>query len=247
MTEHTTHYEDCGCLSKRFAERIAELERDNRNMHSLNDGMRETVAELEANAEELMAEVKMYGAANGELKDALDEALTELAATMNALSAAHEALTSAESALSMSAIDEFFCIESSGNAMRAVKEQQARITELEAKLSREKESVEIANQQWSEWMTRARALDALIAVKEEEAETCIVALEKRVQQAETELELQLNWKEHILRLETELAALKGRRCEGCRYWLANGCPQIGGWHPADFSCSEWQPLPEARP
>ncbi len=100
MTEHTTHYEDCGCLSKRFAERIAELERDNRNMHSLNDGMRETVAELEANAEELMAEVKMYGAANGELKDALDEALTELAATMNALSAAHEALTSAESALS---------------------------------------------------------------------------------------------------------------------------------------------------
>ena len=26
MTEHTTHYEDCGCLSKRFAERIAELE-----------------------------------------------------------------------------------------------------------------------------------------------------------------------------------------------------------------------------
>ena len=156
MTEHTTHYEDCGCLSKRFAERIAELERDNRNMHSLNDGMRETVAELEANAEELMAEVKMYGAANGELKDALDEALTELAATMNALSAAHEALTSAE--------------------------------------------------------------------------TCIVALEKRVQQA-----------------ETELAALKGRRCEGCRYWLANGCPQIGGWHPADFSCSEWQPLPETRP
>ena len=79
-------------------------------------------------------------------------------------------------------------------------------------------------------MTRARALDALIAVKEEEAETCIVALEKRVQQA-----------------ETELAALKGRRCEGCRYWLANGCPQIGGWHPADFSCSEWQPLPETRP
>ena len=80
MTEHTTHYEDCGCLSERFAERIAELERDNRNMHSLNDGMRETVAELEANAEELMAEVKMYGAANGELKDALDKALTELAA-----------------------------------------------------------------------------------------------------------------------------------------------------------------------
>lgn len=149
MTEHTTHYEDCGCLSKRFAERIAELERDNRNMHSLNDGMRETVAELEANAEELMAEVKMYGAANGELKDALDEALTELAATMNALSAAHEALTSAESALS-----------------------------------------------------------GVLA---------------------------------------DLAALKGRRCEGCRYWLANGCPQIGGWHPADFSCSEWQPLPETRP
>jgi len=64
---------------------------------------------------------------------------------------------------------------------------RARIAELEAKLSREKESAEIANQQWSEWMTKARAFDALIAVKEEEAETCIVALEKRVQQAETEL------------------------------------------------------------
>ena len=53
--------------------------------------------------------------------------------------------------------------------------------------------------------------------------------------------------EKLQQAEAELAALKGRRCEGCRYWLANGCPQIGGWHPADFSCSEWQPLPETRP
>lgn len=36
------------------------------------------INELDANAEELMAEIKMYGAANGELKDALDKAEAKL-------------------------------------------------------------------------------------------------------------------------------------------------------------------------
>jgi hypothetical protein len=36
-----------------------------------------TIAALEANANALMAEIKMYGAANGELKDALDAAEAE--------------------------------------------------------------------------------------------------------------------------------------------------------------------------
>ena len=118
MTEHTTHYEDCGCLSKRFAERIAELE-----------------AKVERLKTRVIAEED---------------------------------------------------------------DKNKRLDEMRAALAKQSLHVEDCHRQ--------------------------------VEQA-----------------EAELAALKGRRCEGCRYWLANGCPQIGGWHPADFSCSEWQPLPETRP
>ena len=223
MTEHTTHYEDCGCLSKRFAERIAELERDNRNMHSLNDGMRETVAELEANAEELMAEVKMYGAANGELKDALDEALTELAATMNALSAAHEALTSAES-----------CIVALEKRVQQAETELAvaddRYKAMVKNVAGYEATIEAMRGQYTDLMIENKQLQSFIIHDGVARPYSVKALQETLQQA-----------------EAELAALKGRRCEGCRYWLANGCPQIGGWHPADFSCSEWQPLPETRP
>ena len=66
-------------------------------------------------------------------------------------------------------------------------EARARIAELEAELALEKESGDIANKQWSEWMTRARQLNALIATKEHEADTCIVDLEKRVYKGEAEM------------------------------------------------------------
>ena len=98
-----------------------------------------------------------------------------------------------------------------------------RITELETKVERLKTRV-IAEE--DDKNKRLDEMRAALAKQSLHVEDC----HRQVEQA-----------------EAELAALKGRRCEGCRYWLANGCPQIGGCHPADFSCSEWQPLPETRP
>ena len=43
----------------------------------------------------------------------------------------------------------------------------------------------------------------------------------------------------------ELAALKGRRCDGC-HWLGevdsrgwNHCKKLGDWEPPDFACNRW--------
>ena len=68
-----------------------------------------------------------------------------------------------------------------------------------------------------------------------------------IAELEAELETQLNWREHILRLEAELAALKGRRCGTCEANDKQYCPiptrsNIIAARPS-FSCSEW----EARP
>lgn len=65
----------------------------------------------------------------------------------------------------------------------------------------------------------------------------------------------------IAELETELAALKARRCEGCMMWWPTetgnyaGCPveyerdaeNTGGDTPADFACNRWTARAEMVP
>ena len=88
-------------------------------------------------------------------------------------------------------------------------------------------------------------LQAVVWAKERAKE--LRRQKKRIAELEAELETQLNWREHILRLEAELAALKARRCETCEANDKQYCPiptrsNIIAARPS-FSCSEWQARP----
>ena len=110
-----------------------------------------------------------------------------------------------------------------------------RITELETKVERLKTRV-IAEE--DDKNKRLDEMRAALAKQSLHVEDC----HRQVEQAEAELETQLNWKEHILRLEAELAALKGRRCNTCRHYDDCGiCFAAEGG--AQFSCGYW----DARP